>query len=190
MQPLVDGEEYFADIPGYEDYYQVSNLGNVRSVDRRVVGRNGLLKGKPKAIRISNNGYAQVFLYKNCKLKGWLVHRLVAIVFVNNPNNKPEVNHIDGDRLNNHHSNLEWCTRSENALHGTRILNKNRGENNSRLLKNVQVLEIKQLLVENNLNQHQIGALFGVSNHTIHKIKYGHNWGWLDEKENRTLCNL
>jgi len=69
---------------------------------------------------IGHNGYRSVSIYSDCKKKNYSLHRLVAIAFINNPENKPEVNHKDGNKLNNHVSNLEWCTMSENAIHAYR----------------------------------------------------------------------
>lgn len=113
ITPLTN--EVWRNIPGFNDYYSISNFGRVRS--------NGkILKGKiyPRLIRslgITHHGYLSVGLNMNSKSKGLLVHRLVAISFVRNPDNKPFINHIDGDKKNNHYSNLEWCTQSENVIH-------------------------------------------------------------------------
>ena len=181
-QPLIDGE-YWVDIPGYEHYYCVSNHGRVRSCPRYVKGRNGMIGNRILRPNISNAGYLGVSLCKNNVVKRFSVHRLVAMAFVNNEHGLPEVNHKDGDKLNNHWQNLEWCTRQENALHSTTILKKNVGEVvGTALLSEDQVKEIKILLSETNLSQVEIGKRFGVSNHVIHKIKHGVNWGWLDEK--------
>lgn len=113
-------EEIWKDIEGYEGYYQVSNLGKVRSIDRYVkhsLGHVRLAKGKQ--LSVSNHGdYDTVVLYREgYKPKGFNVHRLVAVAFIPNPENKPEVNHKDGDKSNNIVSNLEWSTYSENTRH-------------------------------------------------------------------------
>lgn len=99
-------EEIWKDIVGYEGLYQVSNLGNVRSVKRKV---KLLRHGQDK-----ERGYKNVILYRNGTRKMWLVHRLVAIAFVNNPENKPQIDHIDGNPSNNVVTNLRWCTVKEN----------------------------------------------------------------------------
>ena len=112
--------EVWKDINGYEGLYQISNYGNVRSLDRYVNGNNGskaLKKGIVLKKQITNKGYYDVGLYKNGKAKYLLVHRLVAEHFIPNPENKRTVNHKDGNKLNNHVSNLEWVTHSENQIH-------------------------------------------------------------------------
>lgn len=103
--------EIWKDVPNYEGLYQVSNLGRVKS------NHNG--KGhKPKVLtNIPRNGYVSVILCKNKSQKNVFVHRLVAKCFVPNPENKPCVNHIDGNKSNPCASNLEWCTQKENISH-------------------------------------------------------------------------
>lgn len=188
MQPLIDSE-YWVDVPGYEHYYCVSNHGRVRSCPRYVKGRNGRIGNKILSGSISM-GYKGVNLFKNNKCKRFNIHRLVAMAFVNNENGLPEVNHKDGDKLNNHWQNLEWCTRQENARHSTTILKKNVGNSSgTAILNEEQVKEIKPLLGIAKMKLQEIGDLFGVSNHVIHKIKRGKNWAWLDEKGLFTSCN-
>lgn len=114
-------EEVWKDIKGYEGLYQVSNLGNVRSIERKVDYRiKGTYAIKPSILlkpSINKNGYLSVALSKNNKIKRMRVNRLVALNFISNPNKKPQVNHIDGNKSNNNVNNLEWCTNSENQLH-------------------------------------------------------------------------
>lgn len=117
-------DEEWRDIPNYEGYYQISNLGRVKSLDREIINVNGkifLRKGKVKAQMIDKGGCKRVNLYKDGILKCCPVHRLVAKTFIPNPENKPEVNHIDGNKQNNSVYNLEWCTRSENQQHAWNI---------------------------------------------------------------------
>lgn len=105
-------EEVWKDIKGYEGIYQVSNLGRIKSFKRKSINEGLILK--PHEIRL---GYLQVTLYDKNKRKIFLVHRLVAMTFIPNPQNKPEINHKDGNSSNNKVSNLEWCTHQENIQH-------------------------------------------------------------------------
>lgn len=112
--------EEWKDIAGYEGLYQVSNFGNVRSLDRIVHPVNKyMVRGKNLTI-VSNKRYCFTKLYRNGKGQIKYIHRLVAEHFIPNPDGKPEVNHIDENKVNNRADNLEWCTHTENVNHGTR----------------------------------------------------------------------
>ena len=100
-------EEIWKDIEEYEGLYQVSNLGRVYSVKRN----------KYKKLSKDKDGYLFVCISKQGKHKGYRVHRLVAQAFIPNPENKPQINHIDGDKTNNVMKNLEWVTCKENIIH-------------------------------------------------------------------------
>ena len=108
-------QEIWKDIPNYEGLYQVSNLGRVKSTPICKHKKPRILKNIPR------NGYFSVILCDGKTQKNVFVHRLVAECFVPNPENKPIVNHIDGNKSNPHFSNLEWCTQKENVNHA--ILN-------------------------------------------------------------------
>ena len=115
-------EEIWKWIDGYENMYQVSNLGRVRSVDRYVyceVSPNKLqhIYGKVLKQGTNHKGCPIVYLSKDGKQKTITVHRLVALTFIENPLNLPQVNHIDGNKTNNNVSNLEWCDNSYNQIH-------------------------------------------------------------------------
>lgn len=103
--------EEWKNVIGYEGLYEVSNLGRVRRVNK------GLLKLQ------NNQGYNQVYLYKCGIRKGIRVHRLVAQAFIPNPDNLPEVNHKNEDKMNNSVDNLEWCTAKYNVNYGHRTEN-------------------------------------------------------------------
>lgn len=103
-------KEIWKDIEGYEGVYHVSNLGRAKRVTTGRILKSGKDRG----------GYLQVDLCKNGKHKTHRIHRLVAQAFIPNPENKPEVNHIDENKTNNMVSNLEWMTAKENSNHGTR----------------------------------------------------------------------
>ena len=114
-------EEWRA-IKGYENLYEVSNLGRVRSLERYVKSKTGTRIVKERILKPVNvgSGYLGVGLYKEGKVRIIYVHRLVAQAFIPNPNNLPEVNHKDENKTNNRVENLEWCTREYNMSHGTR----------------------------------------------------------------------
>lgn len=122
--------EIWKEIKGYEGLYQVSNMGRVKSLKRYKEGlKNSLILVPEKLmkIRTNGNGYNQIQLYKDGVSRTYLVHRLVAQAFLPNPDNKPEVNHINTVKTDNRvwvnedgsidyeKSNLEWCTKTENA---------------------------------------------------------------------------
>ncbi len=118
-------DEIWKPIPGYEGYYEASNLGRIRSVDRYTRNRWGsktFHKSQFMKCRVVTNGYTHVKLTKKGKKCEPLVHRIIASLFVPNIDNLPQVNHIDGNKKNNCASNLEWCTNSENQLHSRRVL--------------------------------------------------------------------
>jgi len=188
LTALIDADwwEEWKPIPGYEGYYHISNKGVVISDYREVEGRNGVLTGKIKATR--RGRYETITLYRDGVGTGFLIHRLVAMTFLPNPFFKKEINHIDGDRFNNRLDNLEWVTRKENSIHSTHVLKKNRGENNSRSkLNEHDVIQIKLMLLAGH-KQTEIGHLFNVTNHAIHRIAHGYNWSWLDIKDRNTSC--
>ena len=112
--------EIWIDIQGYEGLYKVSNFGRVKSIDRYVNGKLGSqckIKGKIMKLQMNHKGYPCVVLHKNCKANSKLVHRLVAIAFIPNPDKLPQVNHKDTNKQNNHVSNLEWITNEDNMRH-------------------------------------------------------------------------
>ena len=117
-------EEIWKPVKGFEGYYEVSNLGRVRSIDRVVVDtvRNceRLLKGKVLIQKDNGNGYKNVMFCKEHKIYNKYVHRLIAEAFLPNPDNLPQVNHKDEDKSNNRVDNLEWCTSFYNNEYGTR----------------------------------------------------------------------
>ena len=112
--------EVWKDIKGYEGQYQVSNKGNIYSVDRKD-SQGKKCGGRMLRPGCHIDGYLQVNLYKNGIAKRKPIHRLVAEAFIPNTNGFPQVNHRDEDKVNNNVENLEWCTSKYNNNHGTRI---------------------------------------------------------------------
>ena len=111
----MEEKEIWKDIEGYEGLYQISNMGNVKSLNYRRTGKEGILKG-----RKNSNGYLQVQLCQDGKAKKYLVHQLVATVFCENPEGYTEVNHINEDKADCRADNLEWCSRSYNMTYNGR----------------------------------------------------------------------
>ena len=108
--------EIWKDVIGYKGFYQVSNLGRIRSLDRTVERGCSYLpiKGKVLTGHINGDGYHFIGLCKNNIRKFLAIHRIVAQAFIKNKYDKPCIDHIDGNRLNNNVENLQWCTNKEN----------------------------------------------------------------------------
>lgn len=109
-------KEVWIDVIGYDGFYKISNFGNIK----KCLCKNqfGIFKIERTISPYKNEkGYLKVGFVKDKKRKIEKLHRVVAFHFLDNPENKPEINHKDGDKLNNHVSNLEWCTRSQNIKH-------------------------------------------------------------------------
>jgi hypothetical protein len=150
------------------DYYEVSNLGNVRNI-----GTLKVLK-----YRRDLKGYGNVCLYYNKKSKQYGVHRLVALAFLPNPDNKPEVNHKDGIKVNNLVTNLEWATPRENIRHAmdNGLIDIPKGmERPNATLTDEDVVKIKQLLIQR-VSSREIGRQMSISSHIVDAIKKGRSW--------------
>jgi hypothetical protein len=180
--------EVWKDIKDYEGIYQVSNFGNVKSLDREVAPNNRVpywRKGKICKQSKSNLGYMTVgFTVNNVKVNKY-VHRLVAETFITNWCNHPQVNHVDCDKTNNRMYNLEWCTNSQNQIHATKNgLNKLHlhrvaysGEENGRsLLTKEQVLEIKQKYIPYKYSAKKLSKEYNVSESCITHILNNTSW--------------
>jgi hypothetical protein len=162
-------------VPGYEEHYGVSVDGRVFSFNYRNTGKTEEMTQSPHA------GYRTVTL-KRIKNSAFYVHRLVAMVFIPNPDGLPQVNHVDGDKSNNNRSNLEWVSQSENHLHAFRtgLRRAKSGESHfNHKLTDESVAEIKRELFSGNSYHGQLVALagkYGVSASCVFDIKAGKAW--------------
>ena len=112
--------EIWKDIRGYEGLYQVSSLGRVKSLAKEILIKNGYTRHQEErflALHPNTHGYLTVGIYKNAKRKHRTIHRLVAEAFLPNRDKSLEVNHKDGDKINNRVDNLEWCSGYKNLAH-------------------------------------------------------------------------
>ncbi|AXF54621.1 NUMOD4 domain-containing protein [Salicibibacter kimchii] len=174
--------ENWKDVSGYEGYYQVSDKGRVKSLDRyvnKINGQRQFWKGKVKPFSVDKNGYLFTRLHKNHVAKNRRVSRLVAETFIRKPMTDEEVNHINGIKDDNRVENLEWCSSSENQQHAYRTgLNKNvRGhEHHMSKLTEQDVFDIKELYFNKTLNQNELSRLYGVGQVSISRIVNNKRW--------------
>lgn len=158
--PADANDEVWRTVVGYEGKYMVSNIGRVKSLVS-----NCILN------QYDRNGYPHVGLYKNLKTKSLKVHRLVAVAFVGNPDNKPFVNHKDGTRNNNHVENLEWVTNQENRQHGIDLKGYEFTDARKAAVKKINLIARKPVFcVEDNLrfeSGRAAAAYYGIHYHTV-----------------------
>lgn len=176
--------EQWKDIVGYEGYYQVSDLGNVKSIDRLVSHGDKTIKRKGKLLKFetASNGYSRVRLCKDGKAIAYLVHRLVAIHFIDNPNNLPVVNHGNGIKSDNEASNLEWSTQQDNIIHSVKsglannVKKKNVKSDKPRkkrvFISKETKEEIRKIYIpyDDNYGAKAISKMFGISEVAVFKI--------------------
>ena len=162
--------EIWKDIFGYEGYYQISNFGRVKSFSYK--------KNRILVCSISRTGYIKYKLSKNGILKYFSCHRLVALSFIINEENKPQINHKNGIKTDNSVDNLEWCTASQNTLHSfkTGLNIPTKGEKNGySKLKDCDIPIIKKLCNDGNKYE-DIAKIYGVHKMQISRINRGKTW--------------
>lgn len=173
-------------VKNYEGVYEVSNTGDLRSKDRKVKTWFGIrtCEGKPICGEINRDGYRRVHMSdaRTGKKDRVYLHRLVAGAFIENPLNKPCVNHKDGDKLNNSVDNLEWVTHQENVIHeyATGLCKGPTGESGGgHKLTEKQVLTIRNSHKENILTRKEMARMFDVSYRTILEICLRRTWRYI-----------
>lgn len=156
-------------IQGFENY-AVDELGQIWSLPKKT--RKGTRLIKP--LVNPKTGYMYVDLCKDGKVKKFTVHRLIALSLLPNPENKPQVNHINGNKIDNRLVNLEWCTRSENQKHSIKIgLRTTNGEKNSQSkLTEKDVINIRQ----SNERGYILAKKYNISQSTIIDIRKYRSW--------------
>lgn len=165
--------EIWKDIKDYEGLYQISSWGRVKSLPRNTTN------GKILKQSFSSNGYLTINLCKNGKYNSSCVHILVGTHFIDNPENKPCINHLDGIKRNNYYRNLEWVTYSENMIHAvkTKLHKSNKGEMSGKnKLTKKQVLEIRAIPDWFGFSQRKIGNAYNISHTSIRYILNNKTW--------------
>lgn len=155
-------------VRGYENYYEISNCGEIRTIERYVeLPTHKYLKKQKTLTQFDDGrGYKHVKLYDGKgNPKSFTVHKIVAITFINNPNNYVEINHLDHNKHNNHVNNLEWTTRSENIKHSYLMRDsktyKGSGNKNSKLTE-IQVLELRKEYKSGKFTYKQLSQKYSV----------------------------
>lgn len=172
--------EEWRDIAGYIGYYQVSNRGIVRSLDRFIESSRGsktFLKGQIMVCPLDKYGYPKATLNRDHTRKSFPVHRLVMIAFQGERPKDFQINHINGVKSDNRFENLEYCTASYNRQHAFDNGLSPKGEQHcwSKLTVS-DVIEIKRLYALGGITHKEISAIYGVSRATISYILRGESW--------------
>jgi len=171
--------EIFKDIPEYIGIYKVSNKGNIISLSRNVwsVKNNSFSVLKERILKplITRHGYYRVALFKDNKYRYIFIHRIVAQAFIPNPENKPQINHINGIKTDNCLENLEWNTPRENRKHAFEIgLSKPRRGEDSNMCKINK--ETVYNIRNSNLSQHDLAIKYNIKQSTVSHIKSRKPW--------------
>ena len=175
--------ELWKSVVGFEGVYSISSLGRLR---RDVTGSNSKA-GYILTPLVRKSGYCCYTVWRDGKMSTFLVHRLMALAFIPNPDGKPHINHRDGNPSNNALDNLEWCTPMENARHAIEVLGHDPkartlaaipfgdGHYKSKLTQ-AQVDDIRSRAAAGKINQSDVGREFGVNKRTINSLLKGASW--------------
>lgn len=164
-------QEIWKQIKGFEGHYDVSNFGQVKSLERTKQNGNRVVRVPSRILKQAQTNYPSVSLWIDGKLKVTKVHRLVACAFIDNPENKPEVNHKDANRQNNCVDNLEWVTRKENCHHA-KVNNLMPSGNNHKKSKLTE-REVENIKNSHWCSQRLVAEAYGVSQSLISMIRNG-----------------
>jgi hypothetical protein len=152
-------------VVGWEEFYEVSPTGLIRNKTTKKVRKH----------RVEKLGYCSVDLWNHNCMKRLKVHRMVAMAYLSNPDNKPQVNHKDGNKENNSVDNLEWCTAKENSAHAYKkgLSVSVKGERHGR----VKLTDLEAYFIRyGGLSNNEAAKEFGVSPRLVRAIKAGHLW--------------
>ena len=165
--------EIWKNVVGFEEQYEISNLGNLRSKERFVKhwrGGERKYKSNFKNIRLNDKGYFRCNLKNEGKRYDFTIHRLVALAFIPNEENKPFINHKNGIKTDNRVENLEWCNQSENVTHAVK----------NRLIKTKLTDEQAKEIFNSQLSHRKLAKLYNITSSIVWRIKnkkaYKHLW--------------
>lgn len=175
-------QEIYKAIPNYEGFYEISNFQNVKSLERVINRNNGQkvrLKEKILKPAIGGRGYLSVVLCNEERQRTECIHILMAKTFIENPENKKEVNHINAITTDNRIENLEWVTHRENMVHAKKLglIEYKKGQDHySSKLTDIDVIKIKSILKDKTHSHLEISKMFNVDKSQISRINSGKTW--------------
>jgi hypothetical protein len=184
MDKEEDIEELWKPIKGFEQFYEASNLGRIKSIGR-IVHQTHMDKYKKERMMtpyLNPKKYLCTKLYDGFdNSKSFTIHKIIALTFLENPNNYIEVNHVDGNKVNNRVDNIEWCSRSHNVRETYRLGLKDPSKymgsgNKTSKLTEEQVLSIREEYKNKSLNQRQLAIKYNVGNTLIGMIVHNQIW--------------
>lgn len=161
-------------IENFEGVYQINTVGNIKSLTKKDKSKNPIIMKS-----FIRGGYFSILLMKETKRKLFYIHRLIALTFINNPENKKYVNHIDGNKLNNKLENLEWCTASENIQHSlkNRLRIPQSGENHYKTsLTKTDIENIRNSYIRRIVTHKLLAKKYNVSESCIYGILNYKTW--------------
>ena len=183
--------EIWKDITNYEGLYQASNTGKIKSLPRKEITKNPhnpdktMIRTRNEKIlkqSLDKDGYLKTALCKDSHAITYFIHRLIALTFLKNDENLPQINHKNGIKIQNNVENLEWCNQNHNMQHAfnTKLVDvrKLQGENHwSHILNDNDILEIRKLYSMGNMNQREIGNKYGIDQSHVSYIVNRKLWG-------------